>query len=234
MANIKKVAVLTSGGDAPGMNAAIRAVVRKALHEGLEVMGVMRGYEGLIADDFIPRIAEEISYIDGPTGDVPNVQIDGYRTDATEGMPLRDGMELRFHTMSLPTARLVWHTAFIDIFYSDNRKVDGPNHTEFALIRLDGEYWDDSHGLSENDMEIVKKEEFTNWDDWLAHNKEGMDCTVRFLRRDNKVVTITENNGISIRNTTTVKMDTDEIYVCLSGDQVALTNIRTSFRPRNT
>ena len=36
MANIKKVAVLTSGGDAPGMNAAIRAVVRKALHEGLE------------------------------------------------------------------------------------------------------------------------------------------------------------------------------------------------------
>lgn len=203
--------------------------------ENCSIRDVSIDRTGKKADDhFIPRIAEEISYIDGPTGEVPNVQIDGYRTDATEGMPLRDGMELHFHTMSLPTARLVWHTAFIDIFYSDNRKVDGPNHTEFALIRLDGEYWDDSHGLSENDMEIVKKEEFTNWDDWLAHNKEGMDCTVRFLRRDNKIVTITENNGISIRNTTTVKMDTDEIYVCLSGDQVALTNIRTSFRPRNT
>ena len=45
---MKKIAVLTSGGDAPGMNAAIRAVVRTALHNGFEVMGVQRGYSGLI------------------------------------------------------------------------------------------------------------------------------------------------------------------------------------------
>ena len=45
---MKKIAVLTSGGDAPGMNAAIRAVVRMALHHGIEVMGVQRGYSGLI------------------------------------------------------------------------------------------------------------------------------------------------------------------------------------------
>ena len=42
---MKKIAVLTSGGDAPGMNAALRAVTRMALHHGLEVMGVQRGYE---------------------------------------------------------------------------------------------------------------------------------------------------------------------------------------------
>lgn len=44
---IKKIAVLTSGGDAPGMNAAIRAVVRAGLAEGLEVYGVYDGYHGL-------------------------------------------------------------------------------------------------------------------------------------------------------------------------------------------
>ncbi|WP_153721481.1 6-phosphofructokinase [Sporosarcina cascadiensis] len=45
---MKKIAVLTSGGDAPGMNAAIRSVVRKAIFEGLEVAGVFNGYQGLI------------------------------------------------------------------------------------------------------------------------------------------------------------------------------------------
>lgn len=45
---MKKIAVLTSGGDAPGMNAAVRAVVRKSIYHGLEVYGIYRGYQGLI------------------------------------------------------------------------------------------------------------------------------------------------------------------------------------------
>ena len=45
---MKKIAVLTSGGDAPGMNAAVRAVVRKAIYEGFEVAGIYNGYQGLI------------------------------------------------------------------------------------------------------------------------------------------------------------------------------------------
>ena len=45
---MKRIGVLTSGGDAPGMNAAIRAVVRGAISEGMEVYGIQRGYEGLI------------------------------------------------------------------------------------------------------------------------------------------------------------------------------------------
>lgn len=186
--------------------------------------------EDTIGEGFIPRIAEKIRFIDGPDGDVPNIQIDGYRTEATPGIPIRDGMELRFHTMSLPMARLVWHTAFIDIFYSDDRLVDGPNYTEFALIRLDGEYWDDSHGMAENKIEVVKKEPFTDWDDWKALNKKGIDCVVRFLRHGNTVTTITENDGIAIRNITTVVSDVEELFVSLSGDQVALTNIRINTR----
>ena len=49
---IKKIGVLTSGGDAPGMNAAIRAAVRTAVTDGLEVVGIHRGYSGLLDEDF--------------------------------------------------------------------------------------------------------------------------------------------------------------------------------------
>jgi len=51
---LKKIAVLTSGGDAPGMNAAIRAVVRKSIYHGLEIYGVRRGFAGLINREAIP------------------------------------------------------------------------------------------------------------------------------------------------------------------------------------
>ncbi len=58
---MKKIAVLTSGGDAPGMNAAVRAVVRTALHENMEVYGVVRGYNGLIQDELIPMDLRTVS-----------------------------------------------------------------------------------------------------------------------------------------------------------------------------
>ena len=58
---MKKIAVLTSGGDAPGMNAAVRAVVRTALNDGMEVMGVYRGYNGLINGDLKPMDLRSVS-----------------------------------------------------------------------------------------------------------------------------------------------------------------------------
>ena len=60
---MKKIAVLTSGGDAPGMNAAVRAVVRSALNAGIEVYGVIRGYNGLIRDEMIPMTLRSVSNI---------------------------------------------------------------------------------------------------------------------------------------------------------------------------
>ena len=60
---IKKIAVLTSGGDAPGMNAAIRAVVRACTYYRIECIGVYRGYEGLIEGDFVSLTAREVSNI---------------------------------------------------------------------------------------------------------------------------------------------------------------------------
>ena len=63
MSEIKKIGVFTSGGDSPGMNAAIRAVVRTALYHNLEVAGVMRGYEGLISGDFLPMDRKSVGNI---------------------------------------------------------------------------------------------------------------------------------------------------------------------------
>jgi 6-phosphofructokinase 1 len=63
MSNIKKIAVLTSGGDAPGMNAGIRAVVRAGIYNNLEVFGVRRGYDGLVNGEIIPMNAKSVANI---------------------------------------------------------------------------------------------------------------------------------------------------------------------------
>jgi len=60
---VKKIAVMTSGGDAPGMNAAIRAVVRSAVYYELEIMGIYRGYSGLIEGDLVEMDARSVSKI---------------------------------------------------------------------------------------------------------------------------------------------------------------------------
>ncbi len=59
----KRIAVLTSGGDAPGMNAAIRAVVRTGIDAEMEVIGVRRGFAGLIAGEFVPLQARDVGGI---------------------------------------------------------------------------------------------------------------------------------------------------------------------------
>jgi len=63
MEEIRKIGVLTSGGDAPGMNAAIRSVVRAGIHKGFEVYGIRRGYLGLIEGDIIPLTSQMVSGI---------------------------------------------------------------------------------------------------------------------------------------------------------------------------
>lgn len=60
---VNKIGILTSGGDGPGMNAAIRSCVRYALHYGLEVCGIMRGYQGLLEEDIVPMNHRSVSNI---------------------------------------------------------------------------------------------------------------------------------------------------------------------------
>ena len=60
---VKRIGVLTSGGDAPGMNAAVRAVVRTAISQGVECVGIRRGWNGLINSDFTHMSATSVSHI---------------------------------------------------------------------------------------------------------------------------------------------------------------------------
>src|SRR6476661_2726774 len=63
MSNIKKIAVFTSGGDAPGMNACIRAVVRTGLYYNCEMVGIRQGYQGMIDENFLAMNRHSVSNI---------------------------------------------------------------------------------------------------------------------------------------------------------------------------
>ena len=89
---MKKIAILTSGGDAPGMNAAIRAVVRTAIYFGMEVYGVERGYAGLIEGQLIPMEMRSVSNI---------VQCGGTRLRSARCMEMltKEGQEKAVETL---------------------------------------------------------------------------------------------------------------------------------------
>lgn len=89
---IKKVAVLTSGGDAPGMNAAIRAVVRTGLNYGIKVYGVMNGYDGLIKGDFKLLESADVSGIIQRGGTI-------LKSARSEGFRTKEGRELAIKNM---------------------------------------------------------------------------------------------------------------------------------------
>ncbi|RZK77873.1 MAG: 6-phosphofructokinase, partial [Pedobacter sp.] len=81
MSSIKNIGVLTSGGDAPGMNAAIRAVVRAAIYYNLDVTGILRGYEGLINGDFIEMDRKSVANIIQRGGTIlKTARSDAFRT----------------------------------------------------------------------------------------------------------------------------------------------------------
>ncbi|MBR5089907.1 MAG: hypothetical protein IK093_10815, partial [Ruminiclostridium sp.] len=178
--------------------------------------------------DFIPRIAEKISYIDAPEGDIPNVQIDGYRTASSEGVEIRNGLTLTFHTKCLPTARLVWHCPFIFMYFSEDGKVNGNHYRELAFMRFDGEFWNNDNSCY-TQIDIKKTAAFGDWDTWMKRNMEGYDVSVSFAVEGNKITVITENAGIAIRNTAVISGTTKPVYAAITGDQIAVTNIKRTY-----
>ena len=80
---VKRIGVLTSGGDAPGMNAAIRSVVRTAIKMGIEVVGIRRGYAGLINGDIFPMDSNSVSHIINRGGTILyTARSEEFRTEA--------------------------------------------------------------------------------------------------------------------------------------------------------
>lgn len=87
---MKRIAVMTSGGDSPGLNAAIRAVVRTALENNVEVVGIRQGYTGLIAGDFQPLSSVEVSGILQRGGTIlQTARNEEFRTEAGQKKGLR-------------------------------------------------------------------------------------------------------------------------------------------------
>ena len=70
MTKIKTIGVLTSGGDAPGMNAAIRAVTRAGIYNGFNIKGIYRGYDGLVTGEIKDFTTENVSGIIGRGGTI--------------------------------------------------------------------------------------------------------------------------------------------------------------------
>lgn len=80
---VKRIGVLTSGGDSPGMNAAVRAVVRTALYRGIEVIGIRRGWNGLISGDVFRMDANSVAHIINRGGTILyTARSDEFRTEA--------------------------------------------------------------------------------------------------------------------------------------------------------
>ncbi|MBO4902725.1 MAG: HD domain-containing protein [Lachnospiraceae bacterium] len=173
----------------------------------------------------IERIADAIDYTDHLESDIPNLQIDRTRSDATAGIEIENRLKLIFHTMSLPSANLVWHCPYIVLFYSADGMVGGEDYHEYALIKLNGEH-NGSNEYAKNSFVLKREEEFPGWEAWKDANKKGVECEVSVERKGNRLVMRTENIGISIENITTVKEEPDKVYIALTGDQVVLTDIR--------
>ena len=107
---IKTIGVLTSGGDAPGMNAAIRAVVRKALSRGLKVKGIYKGYNGLLNEEIKDMTARDVSDIISRGGTakmisanvtIPVVEVEISVYDILRAIKLAENYSNRFELSNL-------------------------------------------------------------------------------------------------------------------------------------
>ena len=181
-----------------------------------------------VAEDTIPRIAEDVSFIRGcPQGNVPNVQVDGWCSSFTEGMKPDGNIKLTFHSKSLPSARLVWHCPYVILYTSKDGKVNGEGYRQYLLLRLDGENWDSDEHVS-NEIMIDHTNQFPGWNAWKDANKQGLDWEVLIRRSSNCVEMETETLGISIFSKSTIRDEADDLYIALTGDQCALTDIHVS------
>lgn len=93
------------------------------------------------------------------------------------------------------------------------------------LLRLDGENWESDEHVK-NSVQVEQKESFRNWNAWKDRCKQGIDCVVTIDRDGNRVTMQTENIGVAVSSVTTILDDTADVFVALTGDQVAITNVR--------
>ncbi len=157
-----------------------------------------------VKSDDIPRISQPVSYIEHFESEIKNIQIDQNRSASTEGVEIKDRLTIRFHTMSMPVASLVWHCPYILLYSSDDGSVGGENYREFDMIKLDGENQGDGEFAS-NRFTMKRTDDFPGWEAWKEANKKGLNCEVLIERKGNQIVTKTETLGVNLEDITVVK-----------------------------
>ena len=173
----------------------------------------------------IERIEEVKSYIGRIESDIPNVQVDRPLSAASNGVEITEKTLCRFHSMSLPGSNLVWHCPYIVLYTSKDGRMNGEGYREYALIKLNGECEKEDEKIT-NRFVMKKSSEFPGWDAWKEANKKGLEYAVSFSRRSKYVTISSETLGIYVENTTTLPEDPGKIYMSITGDQVAITDIR--------
>jgi len=182
--------------------------------------------EKMVEPDEIPRIAPEISYANGPEGDIPNIQVPAWRVVSSEEIELSSKTDISFHSLSLPTSRLIWHCPFFVVFSSNDGKIHGEGYKEHLLIRMDGECWSET-GLVCSSY-VNKSMEFGDWTSWKENNKKGVDGTISISKTENSLVITTENSGLTCVSRVELPENVNKLYAVLTGDQCAITNIKIS------
>ncbi|MCR5722297.1 MAG: diguanylate cyclase [Lachnospiraceae bacterium] len=180
--------------------------------------------EVITASD-VKRLVKEYNFIDKMESDLPNIQVDRYRSATTEPIKLTNEVKFVFHTESLPSANLIWHCPFVIVYYSDDKRPEGDSYKEYALVKLNGE-GTGNESCAENYIHMKKNEDFKGWDAWKEKNKEGVECTVSVVRKGDTVTVTSSNFGVDVENVTKLLDNPKELYVALTGDEVALTDIR--------
>ena len=178
-----------------------------------------------ISEADIPRIADEVSYIGRLESDLPNVQVNGIWNAWTKGVPVTDGLRVEFHSRSLPAADSIWHCPYVMLYYSDDGQAHGEGYREFMILRTHGDKVDTDPG-ARNNLSVEFGPDFKGWDDWKEQNRRGMEFIVSFSRWNNRIITCSENHGIIMRATTDLDKDIDQVYMAITGDLVAITDIR--------
>lgn len=176
-------------------------------------------------ENYVPRIAEKKSYINGPSGDIPNIQVDGWWSACSETFEISDHMNVHFHTMSLPSSRRVWHCPIVVLFTSDDGTINGKNYEEIVSVRLDGEAWSENKEVT-NYTSVSKDDSFDNWSIWKQKNKAGVNCRLVISRKEEGLYLLVEDSGLTTVNQTKLAKNIDNIYCYFTGDQCAITDVR--------
>ncbi len=190
----------------------------------IDKVRISRGKKS-ISEDYIERIVPKVGHINRLNGDLENVEIEGYHTAKTQGIRVVDGLRIAFHTQTLPYSNHIWDCPHVMLYTVPEGKEDTSDYTIKSCIRFDGEEIGDVDRSSVV-IEAKRNENFEGWDAWKEYNKAGAECEILFERKRNRIVMYTVNHGVEIKHTTKLSSGDLIVYVGITGENCALTNIR--------